>query len=475
MDATDIFGKWQVDPIAFVWDNFSTAPHFTGPDAWQEDVLRALPNNNRIAMKACKGPGKTTTLSWAAWWFMATRNQPNIAAVSITGDNLRDGFWKEMAKWQQYSPVLSKMFKVTKTRIFNPDFPDTWWISARTFPKQGDAMQQADALAGLHQDYIMAIMDEAGGIPDAVMATAEAMLATAQEAKIIIAGNPTHLSGPLFRACTQERQLWHLTTITGDPDDPQRSPRISVQWAREQIEKYGRDNPWVQVNVFGNFPQSSLNQLVGPEDVAAAMRRKFDADAVKSAQHRLGVDVARFGDDRTVLIRRQGMLAHKPQEFRGLRTNEIGALVLKEVREFGVESVFVDDTGGWGAGVIDFLIQNGQACVPVNFSSKPIDNRYLNKRAEMWFGMTEWVKARGCLTKNDEMIRELSAPTYTFLNGKFRIEDKELIKGRLGYSPDIADALALTFALPEMPSGAMQIGGGGGKQKDWDYDPFEKI
>ena len=116
------------------------------------------------------------------------------------------------------------------------------------------------------------------------MATAEAALASCVEGHIVQAGNPTHLEGPLYRACTSERRLWHLTEITGDPDDPRRATRISAQWAREQIEKYGRDNPWVLVNVFGRFPPSSLDTLIGPDECAEATKRAYRARTSPSSR-----------------------------------------------------------------------------------------------------------------------------------------------------------------------------------------------
>lgn len=437
---------WRTDMVQAVRDLFNVEP-----DKWQALALEAFPGVQRLSMKACKGPGKTCLLAWILWIFLLTRPHANCVAVSITSDNLRDGLWKELAKWQLNSPLLKDQFKVTKTRIFQKDHPDTWWLSARSFPKQGDAMQQADALAGLHAEYILFVLDEAGGIPDAVMATAEAGLSTGTECKIVIAGNPTHNEGPLYRSCTSEAHLWHVVEITGDPDDPHRSPRISEQWAREQIDKYGKDNPWVKVNVFGQFPPASLNALIGPEEVREAQERQPAPADYEYAQKRLGVDVARFGDDRTCIFRRQGMRTWEPIMLRNMRSYDVAARVIAEAADFGCDQIFVDDTGGYGSGVIDSMIQAGWSPIPINFSGKAIDPRYYNKRAEMYFLMAEWVKARGQLCNMPDLVRELTASTYSFHNGKFQIENKALIKGRLGYSPDIADALALTFALPEMP------------------------
>ena len=480
--SIDLVGKireWRNDPLQFVWDNFGSAfvgINSKGPDPWQANALKAFPGVQRLAMKACKGPGKTCLLAWLAWNFLATRPQPNMAAVSVSNENLRDGLWKEMAKWQQYSPFLMNNFVFTKTRIFEKAHPNTWWLSARAWSKTADPQQQADALAGLHADYLLFILDEAGGIPDSVMATAEAGLSTGIETKIVIAGNPTMLSGPLYRACTSQRHLWELVQITGNPDDPNRSPRISIEWAKEQIEQYGRDNPWVLVNVFGEFPPSSLNVLLGPDECEAAMKRKVDESELEGSQMRLGVDVARFGDDRTVIFPRRGLLAYPPIVLRNLRSNEVAAQVMLAAREYGAEVILVDDSGGFGGGVVDSLLQGGLSPIAVNFAGKAADVRYLNKRAEMWLGLRDWVQRGGILPSGcTDLIRELTTATYTFSNGKFQIEDKKMIKSRLGYSPDLGDGLALTFGIPEMNSKQSMLErmvGGIKKRLSWDYDPF---
>lgn len=429
--------------MAFVRECFGAEP-----DAWQLDVLRAFPKNQRVAMKACKGPGKSCVMAWLAWNFLLTRPHPKVAACSISGDNLSDGLWTEMAKWQNASPLLKQTFTWQKTRIFANDHPETWWMSARQWAKSADKGRQADTLAGLHADYIMFVLDEVGGIPDSVAATAEAALATGKETKLLMAGNPTHTEGPLYRACNQEAHLWHVTEISADPDDPKRTPRVSVQWARQQIEKYGRDNPWVLVNVFGRFPPSSLNALLGPDDVRAAMNRSIDTDAAEFAARVLGIDVAREGDDASVIFPRQGRQAFQPIVMRNVDSIQGAGHVAKKWNEWQAQTAFVDNTGGWGAGWVDQLRQIGFDPIGVEFAGRPLDPRYLNKRAEIWFLMAEWVKEGGCLPNVPELVGELTTPTYTFKGDKFVIEPKDDVKDRLGRSPDLADALALTFAFP---------------------------
>lgn len=469
--------EWRDNPVQFVRECFQVEP-----DPWQVDALMAFAKDQRIAMKSSKGPGKTATLSWCAWNFLATRPHPKMAATSITKDNLTDNLWPEMAKWQKKCKFLNDMFVWTKTRIFAKDHPETWWMSARTWPKSADSTQQADTLAGLHADYLMFIIDEVGGIPDAVMAAAEAGLATGVETKIIMAGNPTHLEGPLYRACTQERHLWSVIEITSDPDDPKRSPRVSTKWAKEQIEKYGRDNPWVLVNVFGKFPPSSINTLIGPDAVRAAMTRGYAADVFSWAQKRLGIDVARYGDDRTVIFPRQGLVASRPDTMRHTRDSAVSVDIANRVmaarKDWGSEIEFIDTTGGWGKGCYDVLLAGGASPISVEFHLKAIDPRYKNKRSEMWDQMCKWILDGGAIPNIPELVPELTVPTYCYVNGQMLIEPKDQIKDRLGYSPDLADALALTFAMPELPKRdaieqrlfGESSGSGAGYKSD--YDPY---
>ena len=98
----EAFDKWAEDPCRFVRNVFGVRP-----DPWQAEVLAAFPHHPRLAMKACKGPGKTTVMAWLAWNFLLTRPDPKIAATSVSGDNLADNLWAEMAKWQARSDLLT--------------------------------------------------------------------------------------------------------------------------------------------------------------------------------------------------------------------------------------------------------------------------------------------------------------------------------------------------------------------------------
>lgn len=447
LSAKNKIKLWRDDPVAFVRENFQVEP-----DAWQVEFLTKYNQNPRTAAKACKGPGKTAVLAWCAWHFLSTRPFPKIAATSISGDNLSDGLWAEMAKWQHKSEFLKAAFVWTKTRIYAADHPETWFMSARQWSKSADKDQQANTLAGLHADYIMFIMDEAGGIPDAVAAAAEAALATGIECKLLICGNPTHLTGPLYRACTTEASDWQVIEITGDPDAPNRSPRISIEWARKQIRAYGADNPWVLVNVFGRFPPASLNALLGPDDVKAAMNRSVPLKVYVNSPKVLGGDVARQGDDAQVLFPRQGVVAFKPKMTRIPDLMQLAGQWAQSIKKWIPDAVFIDATGGFGHGVIDPLRSWGYDVVDVQFSGKALRaNQFFNKRSEMLWDMAQWVKAGGCIPNIPELLEELTALEYTFKGDKILVIPKEQVKEKIGRSPDYSDALALTFAYPVNP------------------------
>ena len=469
LTAADKLRHWRADPAAMVRELFGVEP-----DPWQEQVLLEFPRQQRIALKASKGVGKSTVLSWIAWNYLLTRPNPKVAATSVTADNLADGLWTEMALWRGRSPLLMAMFEWTKTRIFSRSTPETWWMSARNWPKGGSADQQANTLAGLHADYILFLIDEAGGTPDAVMASAEAALSSCVEGHLVQAGNPTHLEGPLWRACTSERRLWFVVEISSDPDSPMRAPRVSAAWAREQIEKYGRDNPWVLVNVFGQFPPGSMNTLIGPDEVMAATLRRYRPEDVRKHARVLGVDVARYGDDASVIWPRQGLVALEPIRHRNLDGVQGAGIVARKWADWEADAAFIDDTGGYGASWIDNLRTMGRVPIGVGFATQPSDLRYANKRAEIYFAAAEWIKGGGSLPPMDtpgvsELCAALTRTTYSFRGDRLLLEPKDLVKERLGYSPDDADAFALTFSHPVHPSAPARAGQ---PRHQVEYDPW---
>ena len=459
------------------------------PDTFQEETLVAFadPAKQRISLQAAAGVGKSAVMSWCAWYFLAVQcleenEHPKGLVTGVTETNLRDNFWAEMAKWQSVSPWLTAAFTHKDDRISANDHPKTWFLGRRNWPKSGSPDEQGATLSGLHSRSVASFIDESGNIPATVLRAAEQALSDRPLfGKIMQAGNPISLEGMLYAAANQLRSQWTVIIVTNDPKDPRRAKRGDIVWAQQQIDLYGRDNPWVMSYILGQFPPSSLNALLGIQEVEEAMKRVVRPEQFQWAQKRLGVDVARFGDDRSVIFPRQGLQAFKPVTMRGARTTAIAARVAQAQAKWGSELHLVDDTGHWGHGVIDNLITAQIPALAINFAEKAINGRYKNRRAEMWFSMADAVKAGLALPYIPDLVAELTTPTYTFMNGQILIEEKDQIKKRLGRSPDIADALALTYAIPDMPGQFRTVRGAdgetarsGGGRALTEYDPYAR-
>ncbi len=378
-----------------------------------------------------------------------------------------------MAKWMEKSPLLKTTFVWQKERIFAKEFPETWWMAARQWSKSADPNTLGNTLAGLHADYIMFLLDESGGIPEAIMAAAEAALSSCVEGHIVQAGNPTHLEGPLYRACFQDRGIWHVVEITSDPDNPMRSPRVKIDWAKEQIAKYGRDNPWVLVNVFGQFPPASFNALIGPEEIKEAVSRRYREPDFDKHPRILGIDVARFGDDSSIIFPRQGLQCFTPMQYRGLSGTEGAEIVTRKWNDWEADACFIDNTGGFGASWIDNLVRLGKDPIGIHFSANAsLSSQYANKRAEMAFELVKWIKSGGALPDILELTQALTQTTYMFKGEQLMLEPKEDVKAKIGHSPDHMDALMLTFAMPVDRAPREIFPGRNFHQVD--YNPFSK-
>jgi len=448
--------QWKADPVQFVRDCFAVEP-----DAWQAKVLRAAITKPRIAMQACKGPGKTTVESWLIWWFMLNENC-KINAVSLSGANVRNNLWAELSRWRSACPFLKSAYVMDTKRIYVADTPEhaysqTWFCELRTWSKQAGDSVAGETLQGLHGKFVMVVMDESGGMPDALMVAAEGIMANAEPGgmkRIIQAGNPTRLEGPLYRACTKDKSLWFHISVTGDPDDPDRSPRVDKDWARQQIASYGRNHPWVMVNVLGLFPPSSFNALIGPDEMSKAKGRHLRPEAYERAARIIAIDVARFGDDELVVWPRQGLNALEPKSYRNAHPDDVAGEVAQMFIDWDGDAIMVDASGGHGDSLIDALARLGITAIRVQFSGKPINPKFANKRSEILWLLVEWIRAGGSLPDTecfDRITEELTLIEYCYKMDKLAMEEKDQVKIRLGRSPDYSDALAISFAFPVSP------------------------
>ena len=390
---------YRQDPVLFVKQEFKTTP-----DSWQGDVLRAYPHNQRLAMSACVGPGKSAALVFISLNFLVTRPAPKIAATSITWENLRDNYWAELAKWIAKSELLSQMLEWQQTRVFfraelvKTEERAQSWISARRWSKSADEETLGTTLAGLHSDYILALADEAGGMPPAITRRAEGILSSPIEGHLIVAGNPTHLAGALHECVVKRSDKYKVIRITGDPDDPNRAPRVNKEWAQELIDDYGRDSAYVRGIVLGLFPIQSTDAMIGLNHMEDAFKRyghpfNDNGEALQRGLKVLGCDIARFGSDSTNLGLRDGDFLDDFIWWQGKDTMYSAAKIREIAIEEEVNWIAVDDVGV-GGGVTDKLIEFKRdglldcGIVPINAAetSSVKDRmgqpRFANKKAE---------------------------------------------------------------------------------------------
>jgi hypothetical protein len=296
-----------------------------------------------------------------------------------------------------------------------------------------------------------------------------------KEAHIIQAGNPSSLSGPLYHAATVASALWWRKEITADPDVDDRTPRVSIEHARAQIEQYGRDSPWVMINILGKFPPGNLNALITIDEVRAAMNRMYREYELTNSPRILGVDVAREGLDQSIIVKRRGLQMFPLTKHRNIDSIQGAAVTAREWQEFQADACFVDATGGFGAGWIDQLKQLGRQPVGVHFNGSALQaDRYINKRSEMALEFCDWIRRGGALPNDDRLLQALTQTTYFHRGDRMMLEPKDDVKRKIGWSPDEMDAAMLTFAAPVMPKDERRRSRIGNAVAG-DYDPFRAM
>lgn len=440
------------DPLRFVlgafpWQEAGTPLETqTGPDSWQAELLEAIGRHVgtsrasfRHATASGHGVGKSALSAWLILWHLATHPHPQIVVTANTGVQLATKTWRELAKWLQCS-ICAETFTWTATKCYHRQHPATWFAAAVPW-----RVDRPEAFAGTHEAHVLIIMDEASAIDDLIWETTEGAMTT-PGAMWLAFGNPTRTQGR-FKECFAGGRFahrWQTTQV--DSRDAKMADQAQIaQW----IADYGDDSDFVRVRVKGMFPRQAVGQFISEEAVREAVQREAVDDPLQPTI--IGVDVARYGDDRSAIVVRQGARLLEVRVYRDLDTVRLAGFVCEVVDSHRAArpTVCIDGVG-LGAGVVDVCRARGYRVEDVLAGSRAsAAQHYFNLRAEMWDKMRRWVETRASFTASPELQADLTGPEYAYNElGQLQLERKEHMKARGLASPDLADALALTFAVP---------------------------
>ena len=432
-DLAKLIFRWRYDILAFARE----AVKFEPTPQQEAILLDVMENGSKVTVRSGHGTGKTAVEAIIVLWALVCFKEVTIGCTAPTAAQLDIILFPEISKWRdRMHPWLKDQIIWTKKKVFIQGAENLRYAVSKTSSKE-----KPEALQGLHAENMFIIVDESFGVEQKVFEVAEGTLST-PNARVFMAGNPTRLSGyayDTFKGRGSDQWKKHVLSSVD-------SPIVSEEYVNSMKEKYGEGSDIYKVRVLGEFPDASAAQIIPSILVETAFGKHLDARMYEHQPSVLGVDIARFGDDRSVIFHRKGLMCEKLWESYSSDLMTVADLVSMHWNITKAEYCFID-VGGLGAGVVDRLRQMGRDPVEINFGGKSIEDRFLNKRSEMWWKMREWLERGGAIPPDESLRDDLVVPTYMFTpQGKISLERKEDIKKRGMPSPDLGDALSLTFA-----------------------------
>ena len=455
----------RTDPINFASNILNVKP-------WdkQKQILNAIAANRSVAVRSCNGAGKTFTAAITILWWLMSYDNAIVITTAPSERQVREILWRELRNL--YVPVRDTIGgKLTRTRLEFGSKRYAYGFSTNT----------EDRFQGFHSGNILVIVDEASGVDEFIYNAIRGVI-TAKNSKLLLIGNPHGYAGTFYDAFHKNRKRFETIHVSAfdlpafkaqgitekniqdiefpDYDDDQQDQDgfdeqyeahhslglSSPQWAIDVFNDLGPQSSVYQTRVLGQFPEEADDTLIPLRDVEAAVKRR--SDIPPDTKPVMGVDVARFGNDKTVIIIRQGpRVIHIDELRKSDIVNTTGAVVTAALK-YKVKDIIIDEIGV-GAGVLDNLKAdrrfNAQGLNGSNSSSN--NEKYLNLRAEVFDGLRQRFADGDISIPNDpELISQLASLTYKYnARGQLQLESKDQIRSTGRQSPDKADAIALAF------------------------------
>lgn len=481
-ELAQTIGRFHYDPLAYVLFNFpwgqanTVLENSEGPRTWQRELLIAwgeeirardfdgiIPVNPiELRVSSGHGIGKSALVAWAIKFIHDTRPHSHGIVTANTSEQLKTKTWAELGKWHKLS-LTSNWSEYFASRgnmaLVNKTSPETWRVDAQTCREQ-----ESESFAGLHAatSTPFYIFDEASAVPDKIWEVSDGGLTDGEPMRLCF-GNPTRNTGRFSDyfgtgKLRHRAKTWQIDSRTVEG--------TNKAYLQQQIDDFGEDSDYVRVRVRGLFPVSGDIQFISNDRIFGAQNRETKAD-----QHEpvlVGVDVARFGSNKSVIRARHGRDARsfEKRTFARNDTVRLSNEVIDYCRELEIQgykigAVFVDGVGV-GGGVVDQLKAFSKyKIIEVQASENAQNEReYADKRTECYGRLRDWLRG-GCIDKKDTMLEsELMGIEYGFIKKGNKTPIRITPKDHEN-SPDDADALALTFAEPIQTNSRYPIQGDG--------------
>jgi len=425
----------------------------------QEDFLISMTKNRRVSRKSGRGIGKTAAVAFlCVYWLCIYPDSTKFECTAPSFKTLKTALWNEILMWFDRSlvgPKYADLFELGQERISLRENRNGCFAEPRT-------AKDKESMSGIHAPNLMIIADEASGIEDEILDTLDATLTSGENNKIGLISNPTKVTGFFFDTFNKDRNRWDSNTYSSVD-----SPFVDKEQVHYYKRKYGIDHPLYLINILGEFPPENADSFLSLHDVNQSMLR----DVTPMGEIEIGVDVARFGDDLTVVYWRHGNKVYPAKTLSKSSIPDTANLVISTVLEIretteyqGKIRIKVDDVGV-GGGVFDILAldrQNNIEPIPCNFGGSGNDT-YHNEASSMWGYFRNMLPVIS-LPEDEKLKEELAARTWKPSNtGKIMIQPKSDFKKNFGGSPDRADALMLCFYNKEPERVVIK-----------DFDPLDK-